>query len=150
MALNEPNTPMRVRFPPSPTGYLHVGGARSALFNWLAARQSGGTFILRIEDTDRTRLNDDSVRAITEGLRWLGLHWDEGPEVGGPHAPYVQSERVPLYQEWATWLVANGYAYEDFSPPRVQGTQDAPDAEHPFRKYRDLTPEERDAAREAF
>jgi glutamyl-tRNA synthetase len=150
MAVNEPNTPMRVRFPPSPTGYLHVGGARSALFNWLAARQSGGTFILRIEDTDRTRLNEDSVRAITDGLRWLGLLWDEGPEVGGPHAPYVQSERVPLYQQWAAWLVDRGYAYEDFSPPRVQGTQAAPNTDHPFRAFRALSSSERDAAREEF
>lgn len=150
MTANEPNTPMRVRFPPSPTGYLHVGGVRSALFNWLAARQSGGTFILRIEDTDRTRLNEDSVRAITDGLRWLGLLWDEGPEVGGPHAPYVQSERIALYQEWAAWLVAHGHAYEDFSPPRVQGTQAAPSADHPFRRFRDLSPAERDAARAAF
>lgn len=150
MAVHEPSAPMRVRFPPSPTGYLHVGGARSALFNWLAARQSGGTFILRIEDTDRVRLNDDAVRAITEGLRWLGLLWDEGPEVGGARGPYIQSERIALYQEWAAWLVAHGHAYEDYSPPRVQGTQAAPDTGHPFRAFRNLSPAERDAARAEF
>ena len=117
MAENPPTTPMRVRFPPSPTGYLHVGGARSALFNWMAARQSGGTFVLRIEDTDQRRLNEDSLDAIFDGLRWLGLQWDEGPEVGGPFAPYIQSERLPLYQEWARWLLDHGHAYEDFDPP---------------------------------
>lgn len=141
--------PMRVRFPPSPTGYLHVGGARSALFNWLAARQSGGTFILRIEDTDRTRLNEDSVRAITEGLRWLGLQWDEGPEVGGPYGPYIQSERIALYQEQGRALLASGHAYEDFSPPRVQGRQTA-QATDDFRRFRDLTPGERHALRAEY
>lgn len=142
--------PMRVRFPPSPTGYLHVGGARSALFNWLAARQSGGTFILRIEDTDRTRLNADSVRAITDGLRWLGLQWDEGPEVGGPYGPYVQSERIALYQQHVRRLLDTGHAYEDFSPPRVQGQQAAADGSHPFRAFRDLTQAERETMRAAF
>ncbi len=142
MADTDSRTPMRVRFAPSPTGYLHVGGARSALFNWLAARHSGGKFILRIEDTDRTRLNPDSIRAITDGLRWLGLLWDEGPEVGGPHSPYIQSERVPRYEAWARWLLDKGYAYEDFSTPRIQGQQTAQDA-HEYRKYRDLSPTER-------
>lgn len=148
--MTEPvNTPpMRVRFPPSPTGYLHVGGARSALFNWLAARQSGGTFILRIEDTDQRRLNEDSVRAITDGLRWLGLQWDEGPEVGGPFAPYVQSERLPHYQHWARWLVDNGYAYEDFDPPPPPGAPPTPNFATPFRQYRDWTPAQRDEARQ--
>ena len=147
MADTEPTTPMRVRFPPSPTGYLHVGGARSALFNWLAAHQSGGTFILRIEDTDQRRLNEDSLDAITDGLRWLGLLWDEGPGIGGPYAPYIQSERLPLYQEWARWLLDRGLAYEDFDPPPPPGKNAAPDTTRAYRKYRDWTPEQRDAAR---
>ena len=92
---------MRLRFAPSPTGQLHVGNARTALFNWLLARRSGGQFILRIEDTDAERSNAESERAILEDLRWLGLTWDEGPEVGGPVGPYRQSERLGLYQAHA-------------------------------------------------
>ena len=84
---------VRVRFAPSPTGYLHVGGVRTALFNWLFARHSGGTFVLRIEDTDAARNTAEAERVIYDGLRWLGLDWDEGPDVGGPHGPYRQSER---------------------------------------------------------
>ena len=87
------NKDIRVRFAPSPTGYLHVGGARTALFNYLFAKATGGKFLLRIEDTDRTRFQEDSLREIFESLRWLGLQWDEGPEVGGPVGPYIQSER---------------------------------------------------------
>ncbi len=147
MAAPAETRPMRVRFAPSPTGYLHVGGARSALFNWLAARGSGGQFILRIEDTDQRRLNTDSVAAITDGLRWLGLQWDEGPEVDGPHAPYVQSERLPLYQQWAQWLLDHDFAYEDFDAPPPPGAPPIPDKAHPFRKYRDWTKAQRDAAR---
>ena len=101
----------RVRFAPSPTGYLHVGGARTALFNWLYARRHGGTFVLRIEDTDVERSSADMVTGILEGLRWLGLDWDEGPEVGGPHAPYFQSERLDRYRAAAAQLVAAGQAY---------------------------------------
>ena len=85
---------VRVRFAPSPTGYLHVGGARTALFNWLFARRQGGTFVLRIEDTDTERSSWEMVAGIVDGLRWLGLDWDEGPDVGGPHGPYFQSERL--------------------------------------------------------
>jgi glutamyl-tRNA synthetase len=103
----------RVRFAPSPTGYLHVGGARTALFNWLFARRHGGTFILRIEDTDAQRSSWDMVAGIVEGLRWLGLDWDEGPDVGGPHAPYFQSQRLEKYQARARALVAEGKAYHD-------------------------------------
>ena len=88
----------RLRFAPSPTGYLHVGGARTALFNWLYARRHGGTFILRIEDTDVERSQAEMVTGILDGLRWLGIDWDEGPEVGGPHAPYFQSERLDRYR----------------------------------------------------
>src|SRR5437773_3597985 len=88
-----PTTPVRLRFAPSPTGYLHVGGARTALFNWLYARHVGGTFILRIEDTDLQRSSAGMVTGILESMKWLGLDWDEGPEVGGPHAPYFQAQR---------------------------------------------------------
>jgi glutamyl-tRNA synthetase len=84
----------RVRFAPSPTGYLHIGGARTALFNWLWARRTGGQFLLRIEDTDRERSTEASVQAILDGMRWMGLDWDEGPLVGGPHAPYFQTQRL--------------------------------------------------------
>jgi len=101
----------RVRFAPSPTGYLHIGGARTALFNWLWARRHGGTFILRIEDTDRARSTKEAEAAIFEALRWLGLDWDEGPEVGGPHPPYFQMERLDLYESYAEKLVAEGKAF---------------------------------------
>jgi len=104
-------TPPRVRFAPSPTGYLHIGGARTALFNWLEARRNHGRFVLRIEDTDRERSTTESVQAILEGLRWLGLEWDEGPEVGGPYAPYFQTERLPTYRAAADRLVAEKKAY---------------------------------------
>jgi glutamyl-tRNA synthetase len=104
---------VRVRFAPSPTGYLHVGGARTALFNWLYARRHGGTFVLRIEDTDTERSSWDMVAGIVDGLRWLGLDWDEGPDVGGPHAPYFQSQRLEKYREHAERLVAEGKAYVD-------------------------------------
>jgi len=101
----------RVRFAPSPTGYLHIGGARTALFNWLWARRNGGTFILRVEDTDQGRSTREAEAAIFEGLRWLGLDWDEGPEVGGPHGPYFQMERLDLYEAHAEKLVSEGKAY---------------------------------------
>ena len=101
----------RVRFAPSPTGYLHVGGARTALFNLLYARRHGGTFVLRIEDTDVERSSADMVTGILEGMRWLGLTWDEGPEIGGPHAPYFQSERLERYAAAAQQLVDAGSAY---------------------------------------
>jgi glutamyl-tRNA synthetase len=101
----------RVRFAPSPTGYLHIGGARTALFNWLWARRHGGTFILRVEDTDQGRSTKEAEAAIFEGLRWLGLDWDEGPEVGGPHGPYFQMERLDLYESYAERLIAEGKAY---------------------------------------
>jgi glutamyl-tRNA synthetase len=101
----------RVRFAPSPTGYLHIGGARTALFNWLWARRNGGTFILRIEDTDQGRSTKEAEAAIFEALRWLGLDWDEGPEVGGPHGPYFQMERLDLYEKYAERLISEGKAY---------------------------------------
>jgi glutamyl-tRNA synthetase len=101
----------RLRFAPSPTGYLHIGGARTALFNWLWARHTGGAFVLRIEDTDRERSTQQAVDAILDGLRWLGLDWDEGPGVGGPHGPYFQTERLALYRSYADRLIAEGKAY---------------------------------------
>ena len=116
----------RVRFAPSPTGYLHVGGARTALFNWLYARHHGGTFVLRIEDTDVERSSADMVAGILDGLRWLGLDWDEGPETGGPHGPYVQSARLDRYRQAAARLVADGYAYACYcSPERLHQERDA-------------------------
>ena len=109
--------PVRVRFAPSPTGYLHVGGARTALFNWLHARQTGGTFILRIEDTDVERSSSEMVQGILDGMRWLGLDWDEGPEIGGPHSPYFQSERLDRYRAVVRELLAAGRAYRCFCTP---------------------------------
>ena len=102
---------LRVRFAPSPTGYLHIGGARTALFNWLYARRHGGTFVLRIEDTDTERSSWEMVSGIVDGLRWLGLDWDEGPDVGGPYAPYFQSQRLDRARTLADQLVASGHAY---------------------------------------
>lgn len=108
---------VRVRFAPSPTGYLHIGGARTALFNWLFARKHGGQFVLRIEDTDQKRTVPGAVEAIMNGLHWLGLDWDEGPDVGGPYGPYMQTERADLYREWAAWLVTHEHAYKCFCTP---------------------------------
>ena len=104
---------VRVRFAPSPTGYLHVGGARTALFNWLFARHTGGKFILRIEDTDAARNTDAAMQAIYDSMRWLGLDWDEGPIVGGEHGPYLQSERGAIYERHAEKLRASGHVYAD-------------------------------------
>lgn len=108
---------IRVRFAPSPTGYLHIGGARTALFNWLFARKNGGKLVLRIEDTDTERLKEDSVSQILTSLKWLGLNWDEGPEVGGEVGPYFQSERLPLYKKVAQRLLDEGKAYYCFCTP---------------------------------
>ncbi len=108
---------MRVRFAPSPTGHLHVGNARTALFNWLLAHGKDGTFVLRIEDTDTERSTRESEAGILEDLRWLGLEWDEGPDVGGLHGPYRQSERVHLYASYANELIAGGHAYYCFCSP---------------------------------
>ncbi len=110
-------TVVRTRFAPSPTGSLHIGGLRTALFNWLLARAHGGKFILRIEDTDQKRYDPTALQTLTEALRWAGLQWDEGPEVGGPFGPYVQSERLEHYQRWAQWLVDHGKAYKCFCTP---------------------------------
>jgi glutamyl-tRNA synthetase len=104
--------PVRVRIAPSPTGYFHIGSARTALFNWLFARHHDGAFIVRVEDTDRTRYNPEAVPDLAASLRWLGLDWDEGPEVGGDFGPYYQSERLALYQRYAAQLAQEGYAYQ--------------------------------------
>ncbi len=117
---------MRVRFAPSPTGQLHVGNARTALFNWLLAHGRDGTFILRIEDTDSERSTREAEASILEDLRWLGLDWDEGPEVGGQHGPYRQSERLHLYASYANELIAGGLAYYCFcSPAKLDGDRQA-------------------------
>ncbi|WP_153557415.1 glutamate--tRNA ligase [Roseimaritima sediminicola] len=106
---------MRTRFAPSPTGYLHIGGVRTALFNWLLARQSGGQFVLRIDDTDQQRNVAEALEPILEGFRWLGMDWDEGPGVEGPYGPYYQSQRGELYKAAAAKLIAEGHAYRDYS-----------------------------------
>jgi glutamyl-tRNA synthetase len=121
----------RLRFAPSPSGYLHIGGARTALFNWLWARRTGGKFILRIEDTDQDRSSLESVRAILNSMRWLGIDWDEGPEVGGSHGPYFQSERKALYREVVESLIATKKAY------RCYCTKDELDAAREALKQKD-------------
>jgi len=105
---------VRVRFAPSPTGYLHLGGARTALFNWIYAKKTGGKFLLRIEDTDRSRYNENALDEIFSSLRWLGLQWDEGPEVGGDYGSYFQSKRLELYNKYANELLEKGLAYRCF------------------------------------
>jgi glutamyl-tRNA synthetase len=116
----------RVRFAPSPTGYLHIGGARTALFNWLYARRHGGVFVLRIEDTDVERSSDDMVEGILDGLRWLGLDWDEGPKTGGSYGPYFQSGRLDRYRTLAERLVASGHAYRCYcTPEELKNRRDA-------------------------
>src|SRR5947208_15964992 len=106
---------VRTRFAPSPTGFLHIGGVRTALFNWLLARHLGGQFLLRIDDTDQQRHVENAVERILDGFRWMGMDWDEGPEVGGPHGPYFQSQRSALYRDAAARLVASGRVYRDYS-----------------------------------
>jgi glutamyl-tRNA synthetase len=140
---------IRVRFCPSPTGTPHVGLIRTALFNWVYARRHGGTFIFRIEDTDAARDSEDSYEQILEALRWLGLEWDEGPEIGGPHAPYRQSERSDIYQGIIDTLVASGHLYESFVTPEEMAERNVALGRDPKQGYdnheRDLTPEQREA-----
>ena len=138
---------VRVRFAPSPTGYLHIGGARTALFNWLFARKMGGKLILRIEDTDIARLKEDSVSQILTSLKWLGINWDEGPEVGGDHGPYYQSERFDIYKKYCQQLVDEGKAYYCFcTPEELEAEREKQrQAKQPFRyarTCRDFTPDE--------
>jgi len=139
---------VRVRFAPSPTGYLHIGSARSALFNWLYARHSGGKFILRIEDTDQKRLVEDALDDFAAGLRWLGCQWDEGPEAGGDFGPYFQSQRLPHYRQWANWLVDHGHAYRCYCTEerlaQVREQQTAAKEQTGYDRHcRYLTPEQR-------
>lgn len=146
----EPSRRVRVRFAPSPTGWLHVGNARTALFNWLYARHTGGDFILRIEDTDQKRLVPGTLEDIKTQLRWLGLDWDEGPEAGGDYGPYTQSERLGIYHEYVERLLERGHAYECYCPPeRLEKIRQEKQArgESPGydRRCRDLSDAERAA-----
>ena len=119
-----PMSEIRVRFAPSPTGYLHIGGARTALFNWLFARHHGGKFVLRIEDTDIKRNTEEAMAAIYEGLEWLGLNWDEGPHVGGDLGPYLQSERTELYERYLKKLQDAGHIFEDQGAMRFRSPRE--------------------------
>src|SRR5215216_7401822 len=142
------NEKIRVRYAPSPTGMLHVGGVRTALFNWLFARKNGGVFVLRIEDTDLERSTEESVEQLEGSLRWIGLDWDEGPGAGGSHPPYRQTERFDLYREAARKLLDSGAAYHDFATPeelaefreraRAEGQQPI----YTGGPYREMNPEE--------
>jgi hypothetical protein len=114
--MSEPEI-VRTRIAPSPTGLPHIGNFRTIVFNWLFARHHGGKFVVRIEDTDVARRVEGAMEAMLDGLRWLGLDWDEGPEVGGPHGPYLQSQRLPIYKEHADRLIAQGDAYYCFCSP---------------------------------
>src|SRR5215208_2172629 len=137
---------IRVRYAPSPTGSLHVGGVRTALFNWLFARKNNGIFALRIEDTDLERSTEDSVEQLKRSLRWIGLDWDEGPEVDGPHAPYRQTERMELYRQAAQRLLGSGAAYYDFATPEeLKAFRERAQAEkrqpiYTGGEYRDMDP----------
>jgi glutamyl-tRNA synthetase len=140
--------PIRTRFAPSPTGFMHVGSLHTALFEWLSARHTKGTFVLRIEDTDVARTVEGSAEAILDGLRWLGLDIDEGPEVGGPYGPYFQSERLELYRAAAQRLIASGHAYNCYcSEERLEKMRELQrQRKQPpgyDRHCRDLSPEER-------
>jgi glutamyl-tRNA synthetase len=142
---------VRVRFCPSPTGTPHVGLIRTALFNWAYARHTGGAFVFRIEDTDSARDSEESYRALLDALRWLGLDWDEGPEVGGPYGPYRQSQRLDLYRDVLTRLLETGEAYESFSTPEEVEARHLAAGRNPKLGYdnfdRDLTEEQRAAYR---
>jgi len=144
----ENDTQIRVRYAPSPTGRLHVGGVRTALFNWLFARKNGGTFVLRIEDTDLERSTEESVEQLKRSMRWIGLDWDEGPEAGGPHAPYRQTERFDLYRGAARKLLDSGAAYYDFATPEeLADLREAARAEgrqpiYTGGEYREMDPDE--------
>lgn len=132
---------VRTRFAPSPTGALHVGAVRTALFAWLLAKQNGGQFLLRIEDTDQKREVTGGVDNIKETLRWLGLQWDEGPDIGGPYGPYIQSQRLEIYTKYAQELVDEGLAYADpYSPEELQKLRDKAQAEKRPFLYRNHRP----------
>lgn len=129
---------VRTRFAPSPTGYLHIGGVRTALFCWLFARRNGGQFLLRIDDTDAQRNVEEALKPILDGLRWLGIDWDEGPDVGGPYGPYYQSQRLEHYQQAVRVLLDRGLAYHDYATTEeIQAERDAAQNEkRPFRYSR--------------
>jgi glutamyl-tRNA synthetase len=132
---------VRTRFAPSPTGALHSGVVRSALFSWLLARQNNGQFLLRIEDTDQKREVEGGTQNIIESLKWIGLVWDEGPEVGGPYAPYIQSQRLDIYKKYAQELVDKGLAYADpYTPEELQALREKAQAEKRPFLYRDHRP----------
>ncbi|HEX6387397.1 MAG TPA: glutamate--tRNA ligase [Anaerolineae bacterium] len=138
---------VRTRFAPSPTGYLHIGGLWAALFAWMYARRHGGQFILRIDDTDIKRTVPGAVENLVETLRWFGINWDEGPNVGGPYGPYIQTERAELYQKWAHWLVEQGLAYKCFATPEeLEEIRRELEAKGDYsgydRRYRDCSAEE--------
>ena len=138
---------VKVRFAPSPTGDLHVGNIRTALFDWAYARHTGGTFLFRIEDTDTTRVTDEYIQAAIDTLKWLGLQWDEGPEVGGPNGPYLQSQRLGIYAEWAQKFLDQGDAYHCYcSPDELEAVREAQRAANVAPGYnghcRDLTAEQ--------
>lgn len=146
--MNDTPHPVRVRMAPSPTGFLHIGSARTALFNWLFARHHNGEFILRIDDTDAARSTDESMREIYDSLRWLGLDWDEGGEKGGPHEPYVQSERRDIYDKHAQRLLESGNAYYCYcTPEELDAIRVKSRAEKQNRAYdgrcRHLTPKDK-------
>ena len=141
------NKEVRVRFAPSPTGDLHVGNIRTALFDWAYARHTGGTFIFRIEDTDRERVTDEYIQAAIDTLRWLGLQWDEGPEVGGPNGPYLQSQRLDIYAKYAQQFLDDGFAYHCYcSAEELEAVREAQRAANVAPGYnghcRNLTPEQ--------
>ena len=126
---------VRTRFAPSPTGFLHIGGVRTALFNWLLARHFGGRFLLRIDDTDQERQVEDAVKRILDGFRWIGIDWDEGPDVGGPNGPYYQSQRTAKYQAAVQQLIESGHVYRDYSTEPERAAEKAA-AERAKRAYR--------------
>src|SRR5262245_24765475 len=139
---------VRTRFAPSPTGYLHIGGVRTALFNWLFARKHSGQFILRIDDTDQQRNVAEALQPILDGFRWLGIDWDEGAEVGGPHGPYYQSQKLGRYQDAVRELLAKGLAYWDYATPQeLDAERQAAESEkRPFvysRRWLAETPKDR-------
>lgn len=135
---------VRVRYAPSPTGLQHIGSVRTALFDYLYARSQGGTFVLRIEDTDRERFNPESLQDIYDTFSWLGIRWDEGPDVGGPHAPYIQSERREIYLEHAERLLREGKAYYAYdTPDELAAQREASEGKGGYdRKFRDMSDEE--------
>ncbi len=132
----------RTRFAPSPTGFMHVGSVRTALFAWLLAKQSGGQFILRIEDTDKNREVEGSIDHIKKTLQWMGIDWDEGPDIGGQYGPYLQSDRLDLYRQWAQKLIASGRAYADpYTAEQLEGFREEAKANKKAFLYRDYRPE---------